>query len=565
MRGLCWGRLSTALIASAGLLAGPCWAADPTGPKIQRRQAIQLEQDLARQQTEADVLSPSPEITDPSQVVVSETPCFTLTAISWRSAEPFDWLVKQSESFIGQCLGATSLKRLRDHLTLSLLARGYVTSRVVFPQQNLSSGELVIELIPGRIRKIEHVGQPIGAVWFPLSTASGDLANQRDLDQTLENFRRLPSQADIRFELVPGEALGETDLKLVHGHGGRVRGSIALDNGGNRSTGKAQLSGSLVIDSPFWMYDSLAVTYNTNANARSQTQSSRGSGIQWNAPIGYAALFLGANKSSYKQTVAGFNAPIEYTGDSTAYEGGGALTLYRSGRYKGQSQLKVFRKVSRNYIDGVEISVQARDLAGAEFSHTHKHFIGDWTLSATGTLRASVPSRSKNVGIIVGEPEWDGHYRLGVLNLAAGRSFKVLSQAWRIQSQLRWQHTSTSLPQNEYVSIGGRYSIRGFDGEQTLSSESGGYWRNELSLTLPPSQTVPGFHETYLALDAGRITGAQSAGLPQKSLIGTAIGLRGSAGRVGYDLSIGWPLAKPDSLVTARPAIAAYISVDFST
>lgn len=552
------------LLSSAVLAVGSVWAVDPPGPDIQRRQAIQLEKNQARQQTDADILSASPKLSDATQIVVEEAPCFTLTSIEWREAESFPWLAGKTTGFIGQCLGATSLKRLKDHVTLVLLARGYITSRVVFPKQNLSSGELLIEIIPGRVGKIENSGQPIGAIWFPLATSSGDLLNQRDLDQTLENFRRLPSQANTRFELVPGDALGESSLRLAHGQGGRVRGSLALDDGGSKSTGRYQLSGGLSIDSPLGLYDSLALSYNTNANARNQTLGSRASGAQWNVPFGNASLFLGANHSSYKQTVAGFNAPIEYTGNSITYEGGVALTLYRSGSSKGQSQLKAFRKISRNYIDDAEISVQARDLVGAELSHAHKHFVGDWTLTATGTLRGSLPNHSKNVGVVVGEPDWDGRYRLGILNLAAGRNFQALSQAWRYQTQLRWQHTNTPLPPTEYATIGGRYSVRGFDGEQTLSSESGGYWRSELGLALPSSTNLPGNHETYLVLDGGRVAGEQSKGLIHKNLIGAAIGLRGNTRYFGYDLSLGWPLAKPDSLITARPAVAAYVSFDFS-
>lgn len=554
-----------------GFASIPAYAAEPPGPDIQRRQTIQQEQNQLRQQVDADVLSAEPDTSDPQEIVVRETPCFTLKTVEWRAAESFPWLTEESAAFIGQCLGVESLKRLRDHLTLRLLARGYITSRVIYPQQNLASGQLLIELLPGRVAEIRYTDKPIGLPWFPLATKTGDLLNQRDLDQALENFRRLPSQADARIEIVPGDALGESDLKLTPGQGGRVRGGISLDNSGSKNTGKVQLSASLAIDSPLGLYDSLALSYNTNANARNSTLGSRASGVQWSVPIGYLSLFVGANHSSYKQTVAGFNAPIEYTGDSTSYEGGLALVPYRSGSYKGHTQFKLFRKDSRNYIDDAEIDVQARDFVGAEIAHTHRHQLGNWTLTTTGSLRVSLPALSRNVGVVVGEPDWDGHYRIGILNFGAGRNFKALNQAWRYQSQLRWQHAPTSLPPTEYASIGGRYSVRGFDGEQTLSAESGGYWRNELGIVLPARPNIPGNHEVWLALDAGRIAGKQSAGLPQKHLVGAAIGLRGGVAMgkwgsaVSYDLSLGWPLAKPESLTTARPTVAATISLDFNT
>lgn len=323
------------------------------------------------------------------------------------------------------------------------------------------------------------------------------------------------------------------------------------------------------VDSPFGLYDSLTFNYNTNVNVRNQTQGSRASGAQWNVPLGYAMLFVGAIQSSYKQTVAGFNAPIAYTGRSASFEVGIGFVPYRSGSAKGQSQAKLFRKTSRNYIDDVEISVQARDLVGAELGHTHKHVVGNWTLTASGILRTSLPAHSRNVGVIVGEPDWDGRYQLGILNLAVGRSFQMLGQRWRYQTQLRWQYTHTPLPPTEYANIGGRYSVRGFDGEQTLSAETGGYWRNELGIGLPATPHLPGNHETYFALDAGRIAGEQSRGLPHKNLIGTALGVRGSIDlakrfSVSYDLNAGAPLSKPDNLTTARLAVAAFVSFDFS-
>lgn len=562
-------RYAFPLAVSAIFLTEPLWAADPPGPDIQRRQAVQQEQTQRRQQTEADVLSNTSAPAFAGNVVVEETPCFTVNAIEWQAAETFAWLTEKTDGFIGQCLGVVSLKRLRDYLTLALLSRGYITSKVIFPQQNLASGTLRIELLPGRVGKVVDADSPIGHPWFPLATASGNVLNQRDLDQSLENYRRLPSQTEVRVDLIPGELLGESDLKLWHGKGDRVRGSVALDNSGSKSTGKNQLSSSMSVDSPLGMYDSLALNYNTNANARNQTLGSRATGVQWNVPFGYASLFVAANQSRYKQTVVGFNAPIAYTGRSTSYEAGIGFVPYRSGSAKGQSYTKLFRKTSRNYIDDAEISVQARDLLGAELSHTHKHFLGNWSLTAGGTLRISLPGRSRNVGVIVGEPEWDGRYRVGILNLAAARAFTMLGQRWRYQTQLRWQYTRTALPPAEYASIGGRYSVRGFDGEQTLSAEAGGYWRNELGMGLPAIPHLSGNHETYIALDAGRIAGDQSQGLPHKSLVGAAVGVRGSIDltrrmSASYDLNAGTPISKPDTLATARPALAAFISFDFS-
>ncbi len=539
------------------ILAASAYAADDPGAEIQRRQAIQLEQSQARLHAQSDHLSSAPAPSDPAQVVVPEAPCFKLSEFAWQDADAFPWLVAKTDQFASQCLGAQSLTRLRDYLTLALLEKGYVTSRVVYPEQNLNQGKLALQVIPGRLGTISHKNDAIGMTAFPLAVRSGALLNQRDLDQSLENFRRLPSQAETRFELVPGAELGESDLLITHGQARRWQGSIGLDDGGSNSTGKHQLSATLSIDSLLRMYDSLALTYNRNANYQNQTLGNRATGVQWSVPVGYASAFLGINHSDYKQTVAGFVAPIEYTGNSRMLEAGAGFTSYRAGNYKGQTQIKFFRKTSRNFIDQAEIGVQARDVLGWEFSHQHKHLLGSWTTSLNAAVRASSPSRSKNVGVIVGEPNWNGYYRLSIFSLMAGRSFSALSRPARFQSQLRWQHADTPLPASEYVSIGGRYTVRGFDGETTLSAESGGYWRNELGLGFLDRQ------EAYLALDVGRIEGKQSEGLPKKNLAGVALGLRGSFWQFGYDLNMGWPLTKPRGF-TSHPAFAGAISFEFN-
>ncbi len=40
--------------------------------------------------------------------------------------------------------------------------------------------------------------------------------------------------------------------------------------------------------------------------------------------------------------------------------------------------------------------------------------------------------------------------------------------------------TVPPLTQQDKLSIGGRYTVRGFDGELSLSGEKGWLWRNEL-------------------------------------------------------------------------------------
>lgn len=51
-------------------------------------------------------------------------------------------------------MGSQGINALAKILTDALMADGYVTTQVIVPEQDLSTGTLVLEIHPGRIEKI---------------------------------------------------------------------------------------------------------------------------------------------------------------------------------------------------------------------------------------------------------------------------------------------------------------------------------------------------------------------------------------------------------------------------
>ncbi|MCY1305954.1 hemolysin secretion/activation protein ShlB/FhaC/HecB [compost metagenome] len=123
------------------------------------------------------------------------------------------------------------------------------------------------------------------------------------------------------------------------------------------------------------------------------------------------------------------------------------------------------------------------------------------------------------------------------------------SQRARYIGSWRAQWDRTPLVSQDRFSIGGRYSVRGFDGELTLMGERGWVWRNELGLLLGAGQ------ELYFGADYGHVGGPSTRWLQGRNLAGSVIGLRGGAKGFYWDLFAGTPLSKPkgfqtDSLTT---------------
>jgi len=80
----------------------------------------------------------------------------------------------------------------------ALMSRGFSTSRVAVPEQNLSSGELRLVLLVGYIHVVRFADGSDTVYWknlFPFR--AGDVLNVRDIEQA----KRLPSQ-DISVRLL---------------------------------------------------------------------------------------------------------------------------------------------------------------------------------------------------------------------------------------------------------------------------------------------------------------------------------------------------------------------------
>lgn len=550
--------LAHALIAALLIFLNTTVAAQAVSDaELQRRQAQQLEQAQSRATPKNDVLTPA---RDDRQTLVlpEEKPCFRIAQMEWRGADSMAWIQAEEAGVLGQCVGANGLRALQDYLTGKLIAKGYVTSRILIPEQNLSSGRLMVQVLPGRISGIRDQGTPIGWHQMALPQDAAGLLNQRNLDQALENIRHVTGQQAVEFDLAPGANPGETEIVIKHPDSKRWHGLITLDDSGADATGKYQLGGSLTIDSPLHLYDSLSLTLNNNANYGNRGLGTHSSSISWSVPIGYWAVFLSANQSSYQQTVAGFSGDIVYSGRSRTVEAGLSHVPYRSANAKGIVQLKFGRKASRSDIDDTEVDVQRRDVFVYDASFTHRQFVGQVTFDLGIGVRGSIPKYSVAPGEIVGIPDWDGRYQIQTANAGLTVPFKWASESLRYQAAWRIQHATTPLPSSEFFSIGNRYTVRGFDGAMTLAAEEGWLWRNDLAWSLGQSG-----QELFVGLDAGRVGGPGAELLAGRMLAGAAIGMRGQLNALSYEITAGWPISRPASFKTREPALTASVAMQF--
>ncbi|PLO63225.1 ShlB/FhaC/HecB family hemolysin secretion/activation protein, partial [Klebsiella pneumoniae] len=110
------------------------------GPDVQRLQEQQAEQARERANARPDVFTPPA----PAQVISlsalpKETPCFQINGITLED-NVFWWLPDLLKPVNGQCVGKQGLEAIELQANNALIERGYVTSRVLIPKQNLAGG-----------------------------------------------------------------------------------------------------------------------------------------------------------------------------------------------------------------------------------------------------------------------------------------------------------------------------------------------------------------------------------------------------------------------------------------
>jgi hemolysin activation/secretion protein len=140
---------------------------------------------------------------------------------------------------------------------------GYPLARAIIPQQVIDAGIVRIEIIEARYGKISLENTSRVHDSLLLSTLSplqgGQAIGQRALDHALLLLSDVPG-AVVNGTLKPGEAVGTSDLVVNTSPGATVAGNMAVDNFGNRYTGRARLGGDVNFIDPLHLGDVLSVS-----------------------------------------------------------------------------------------------------------------------------------------------------------------------------------------------------------------------------------------------------------------------------------------------------------------
>lgn len=545
------------------LFCAPAFPQVPAKAAAQETLRQQERERLLRQQQETrpDVRLERPATAEQERLPEGESPCFRIGRITLtgESAEGFQWALRAAnpsdDQATGRCLGAVGINLTMKRIQNAIVARGYVTTRVLAAPQDLTGGTLTLTLIPGRIHSIRFAdgSNPRATMWNAMPAMPGDILNLRDIEQGLENFKRVPT-ADADIQVTPAEGPdaqpGESDLVIAWKQGMPLRLNVSVDDSGSKHTGKYQGTVTVSYDNLWTLNDLFYVSLNHDlGGGRSGDKGTRGHTVHYSMPHGYWLLGFTDSSYDYRQTVAGLNQSYLYSGETRNSEIRLSRLFYRDAARKASAWMRGWRRASGNAIDDTEIRVQRRRMAGWEAGLAYRQFIDAATLDAnlayrrgTGML-SSLPAPEEAFGEGTSRPA------LVTADAQLMLPFSLASQRLRYTGTLRGQLNRAPLVPLDRFSIGGRHTVRGFDGELTLLGDRGWLARNDVGVALGSSG-----QELYAGADYGQVGGQSARCLLGRRLAGAAVGLRGGYRNLYWDAFVGTPLHKPKGFQTSHAA-----------
>ncbi|MCO7504905.1 MULTISPECIES: ShlB/FhaC/HecB family hemolysin secretion/activation protein [Pseudomonas] len=493
-----------------------------------------------------------------------DTRCFTIRHIVLEGAEHLGEREQRRllEPYEGQCLGVGQLNALLKVVTDHYLNRGYITTRAYLPQQDLSSGTLQITVVEGRLDGLDSssLASPRElAMAFPGTT--GEVLNLRELEQLVDQLTRLPSR-QAQLELVPGDEVGSSRVQLQGQRDKPWRVSATRNNDGDRSSGEQQMGLGLDWDSPLGLADQFSLRANQDA-VSDHWRHSDSQYLNYSVPWGWWTFTYSYNQSYYRTRDDSSGFPFKLDGDSQMHQLRVERVIHRDALSKTAVNLGISHLRTNNYLDDSLIDVSSTRLSESQLGVNHGRRIGTAFLNLDAGWQ-------QGIGAFDAQGAGDPHgtepvarYNKYSLTLSYLQPFTLWGEAFSFDSLATGQRSEDPLYSPQRISVGGLNSVRGFK-QQTLTGNSGGYWRNQLRWRRPvswaPLQPFVQEYGAALAYDVGVIKGDHNNPDTHGRLSGNAVELNLRGQYFAASVSFARSLQRPDSLERREHPI--YVRMD---
>jgi hemolysin activation/secretion protein len=470
--------------------------------------------------------------------VPAEKNCIEIKKVSLENDFLKNAAIKKIQrDMAGRCLGAQGIEKMAVTLQDYFISSGFVTTRVEIPQQDLTTHQLLLKVIPGRIEKVIIEDNDVRPEILPFNT--GDILNIRDIEQGLENLQSVPG-VNVKVNIAPGSRDGYSNVMIATNRTKKWNVRASYNNWGDESTGQQLVGGAGYLYNLAKMNDIFYLSGN-----RSSTGGYKSIGAYYSFPFGYWDYELFYSKSASQQGINIDSLDLNYRGKSEYWSLKTSRIFYRDKDKKITGIAEIFRRKANYKLDNIELVLQDRDMDNVRFGVNYKQNLPGAQLDGTLTYQRFLTwfGGSPTPGMKSGEVS----PRAQVINLDLNytRLLKKIPIQAYYNVKFGVQYAPEALTLQDQMTLGDRWNVRGFEKSSGLYGDSGYYIQNTLNFI-----TGVGDSELYMGADYGQVSNCISSqdDYDSKRIMGATAGVKGSIRSLGYDVSLTSPILYPDNL-----------------
>lgn len=435
----------------------------------------------------------------------------------------------------GQSFDLAGLRGLADRISNVFTKAGYPFARAFLPAQELSNGQLTIEVVEGRYGEVRTTGDATLAAQAQRFLSA--LKPGAPIESVLleRSTLILDDQPGIKVSPVirPGQSFGTGDLDIGVQRTHSVKGDVGYDNQGNRYTGEHRLHANVQFDSPFRLGDQVLVRglYSDEGLWLGSLTYGTPVGVDgWRASVGYTHTYYLLGKDF---------ANLESSGTADVVTAGASYPLVRSqalnltiGANLQHKDLKDIKGAAGTQAtkssDAVPVTLQFDRRDG---------FAGDGIVYGALTftpgrlnLGDEATDRSSGLNSRGSFDKW---------NLDLARIQSVRGTGVSLFGRVSAQYASKNLDSSERFSLGGPAGVRAYPVGEGICDNG---WLAQVELRYQAGAFSP-----YAFYDAGavRINAKQESLNPapatnERSIGGGGVGTRFQKDAWSADLAIAW-------------------------
>jgi hemolysin activation/secretion protein len=414
-----------------------------------------------------------------SSWAIEDAACVEFKAIDVKtnalldSATAFD----RVSSLAGRCIDAQLIRDILSTISSYFIEQGYVTTRPYLLEQDISDGEIDIDVLIGSIEAIVDADSGNSNASIAGAFAFHDqVLNLRELETSLETIER-PQSVQATFEIRPGNRQGSSIVAVKTEESRPFR----IELGANARTDvDPQLSFRASLDNPLNINDIVEFRYNSG-DVFQAYQSDRSREVEYSVGFGSYQLSISHSDITYKQRLQGLSGSLLAEGESVSDKLRLGKLLSRGQNYRFNLGIGIELEDSRNLFEGevIDVSSYRTSKAGIELRH-------DWyarwgqLLTRYAYQQGLDSFGARDDGFFTAEEGIDEQARLQFeKHILESQFYYYLSNpAWSIQLKFHGQYSGDLLFAADKLFLGSENTVRGYT--SALGGSNGWYARNDL-------------------------------------------------------------------------------------